>query len=552
MPRQTWIDLTILAVLTLVVHGLLLVDPGIYFDDWFVYTFVVRGEWDELTKLVRDRGIVPIEQYYWWMFRDLPVHGYRAAVFLMIIGLAWLATLLGRTSSFLSRQESLLVGVFMVCYSGFQTWVLLCTSQYVFFYLLFLAGALLALQAEREGGWRHWVRRGAALGLLAVSYCLASLLVLTMGLGVILLVYLRKLHRLTSVQVAVTYLPRRLDYFALPILYWFAVKWLIPPRGQFETYNQFLPYPIFFVAQLKTFLINSVVVQLQTGLVELARYPAVIAVAVALALIVWNLGRRRTDPPPTPAIWVLTGALLWLACAMFPYVIVGKPAEAVGWWSRHAILVSFPLGVAIVGLARLFEPRRADRVSPITIVATITLAAGMAITTTRNYVDVQARAVKDRSVMQQLAAMPEAREISVFWIEDRLPKAFGEDYRYYEWAAMFESIFGDQARAGFDRTVYRSSEVLMNDTRFFTSRFRLKDFDPAGCQAVVTIDRGNLAAGGLDPRPGSWPIVRTYHSLRLNDDPEALTTFLNRVTEVSLQPLDAPEAVHCQRSGHRR
>ncbi|MGH9372941.1 MAG: hypothetical protein ACRD15_15565 [Vicinamibacterales bacterium] len=387
MQQRGWIDLLIIAAVALVVHGLLLVDSGVYFDDWLVYTFVVKRDWHLLTAIVRDRGIPPIEQYYWWMFRDLPVFGYRAAVFIMIIGSAWLAMLVGRASTFLSRQESLLVAVFIVCYSGFQSWVLFCTSQYVFFYCLFLAAALLAFQAEREQGWRHWARRGAALTLFATSYCLGSLLFLTMVFGVLLLLHIKKIRGLTILRLIVTGVPRRLDYFALPVIYWYGVHWLIPPRGLLEGYNTVLRSTDAIVSNLKQFAINSVAVQFRTGLDALGQHPSAIVAAVALAVVVWSLGKRWGDPAPTPTKWLLPFALVWAIGAMFPYAAVNKPAAPIGWDTRHALLVSYPLGVAIVALARLFQPRRATYMSLAAVLAVISLPAGMAITTMRTYVD---------------------------------------------------------------------------------------------------------------------------------------------------------------------
>ncbi len=547
MQRGGWIDQAILVVVALVVHGLLLLDTGIYFDDWVVYTYVVKGDWELLSSIVRDRGIAPVEQYYWWMFRGLPVFAYKAAVFIMIIGMGWVAMRLGRTSTFLSRQESLLVALFMVSYSGFQTWVLFCTSHYVFFYCLFLIGALLALQAERERGWRHWLRRAAALCLFAVSYGLNSLMVLTIVFGLVLLLFLKKLHRLTGFRLVVTYLPRRLDCFALPIVYWFAVKWLIPVQGLLTTYNQFLTSPAAIVTNLQQFAINAVAMQFRSGVAQLWEHAPAIAAPVAVGILVWWRSRHRADPPPAAPTPLLAVAVMWLVSTMFAYAVVGKPATPAGWDTRHALLVSFPLGVAIVALARLLQPSGATHVSLAGSLAMMALSAGMAISTIETHVDLQARAVKDQSVMQQLVAMPQARETSVFWVQDRLPQPFSESYRYYEWAGMFEHAFGDQTRAGFDRQVYRGSEVLTNDRRYFIARYRLKDFDPAGCQAEMTIDWGRVEAWGLTPPPSSWPLVRTYQRLRLFGAQERLTRFLNEVTDVRLEPLSAPEAVHCAR-----
>ena len=91
MTQRPWVEWSMLAGVASVVHGLLLVDPHTYFDDWFLYTYVSTHDWDLLSAVSRDRGIVPIERHYWWMFRDLPVVAFRAVVFVMIVASAGLA-----------------------------------------------------------------------------------------------------------------------------------------------------------------------------------------------------------------------------------------------------------------------------------------------------------------------------------------------------------------------------------------------------------------------------------------------------------------------------
>jgi hypothetical protein len=544
---ERWQDLAILTGVAVLVHGLLLLDTGIYWDDWVVYIFVVKREWPLLSAMVRERGIVPVEQYYWWLLGSLPVFAYKAAGFVMIVGSSWLAAQLGRTSTFLSRQESMLVALVMLCYSGFQDWVLFSTSHYTFFYCLFLTGALLALQAERETGWRHWIRRVATLVLFAASYGLASLLVLTMVFAGCLLLYIKKLNGASWLRLVGWYLPRRLDYVALPIVYWYGVKRLLPPQGIYAKYNELLTSASDIWTMLKRFATSAIDSQLRRALEELSYQPLVIALAFALAVGIWWLGRRRSEAPPTAVWWLLPFAVLWTTAAMLPYAAVAKPATAIGWDTRHAVLVSFPLGVTMVALARLLGRPRARHLPLAGVVAVVTICAGMALATIHTYLELQVRAIKDRSVMHQLASLPLTRDTSVFWLRDRMPKALGESYRYYEWAGMFERAFGDQRRVAFDRETYPNSDVLKNDTQYFTNRYRLKDFDPAGCQADLSIDWGRMNGWGFDPQSNRLTLVRTYHWVRMFAGPETLSRFLDEVSTVTLTPVVAAEAVHCVR-----
>jgi hypothetical protein len=126
-----------------------------------------------------------------------------------------------------------------------------------------------------------------------------------------------------------------------------------------------------------------------------------------------------------------------------------------------------------------------------------------------------------------------------------LPQPFGESYRYFEWAGMFERTFGDQTRIGFDMQVHRTQDVLQSDRPYLIARYRLKDFDPAGCQAAMRIAWGNVAAWGLESPPDPWRLVLRYQSLRLFSGRERLERFLDEVTKITLRQLDVPQASSC-------
>lgn len=545
MTRFRVIDIAAILVAVFAVHLQLLLDTGVYFDDWLVYTYVAKKDWHLLTAMVRERGIVPVEAYFWWMFRDLPPLGYKVAAFVMIVWLAVMAVLLLRTGALLSRQDSLLVGLFMICYSGYQSWVLFCTAHYAFFYCLFLTGAWLGLRAEQHSGVQHWWRRVAALTLFAASYGLNSLLVLTLLFAALLVLHLTRLHHVPLVRGLAVYLPRRSDYVALPVLYWVAVKWLLPVQGLLTGYNEIVTAPAAVAQAMTTFAQNSVYSQARKAVVHLADHPLLVVVAVLAAAAIWLASRRTDEIRPVGRLWTLALAVIWVGVAMLPYALVEKPASDAGWGTRHALLVSFPLGVLVVGVARLLGTGGGIR-APLAGVAVVSvLCVGMAATMNEVYVELQARAIKDEAVMAQLGADPLARKTSVFWVDDTLPQVFSESYRYFEWAGMFERTFGDQKRIGFDRQVYWKPEVLISDRPYFISKYRLGELDPSGCQAVLRIEWGALESAGLQRPPELTDLVRRYQRLRFFAGEKAVSDYLRTVVQTRLTPLAAAEATHC-------
>ena len=142
--------------------------------------------------------------------------------------------------------------------------------------------------------------------------------------------------------------------------------------------------------------------------------------------------------------------------------------------------------------------------------------------------------------MANLATLDNAQGISVFWVDDHFP-AGGERgtgaYRFYEWSSIFKTVWGDESRIGFDQGL-RAIEPLVVDQRYFNERYNLADFDPAGCQAMLTIRRGPLvySDAGLSAR---------YLFYRFFRSEGRLAKFLSGVTDVQVQPISAPEAVNC-------
>src|SRR5215510_3328902 len=143
----------ILLLLAFVTHGLLLLNDGLYEDDWLVYTKLIQGNSDAIrTEWIGETGL-PEAAYFHLLMGRLPwiLLGYKFVTFVAVLTIATAAYLIARRTEMVTPQEALLIGVFTLIYPGNQTTVQPITTPYFLFYAIFMTAAYLALRFEYHG-----------------------------------------------------------------------------------------------------------------------------------------------------------------------------------------------------------------------------------------------------------------------------------------------------------------------------------------------------------------------------------------------------------------
>jgi len=161
----------------------------------------------------------------------------------------------------------------------------------------------------------------------------------------------------------------------------------------------------------------------------------------------------------------------------------------------------------------------------------------------RNYVGWQARWVKDRSVMVNLRGREDARDDSVYWVYDEFPAVGKEFYRFYEWSSIFKTVWGGESRVGLDQknttSEFDNSEKFLDRRQeFFTARYNLSNFDPAGCEVKLTIRPG--------PEASSETTMAFKYLYYKFFSPSRLDEYLRGVTNIEVQPIQSPRATNCR------
>ena len=534
-----------LFALLVAVHGVILVNDGVYWDGWLFFTQLVEGRWDIMRETFFSMG----NPAAYYMHRVVSgttggVLGYRLWTFAGIGASALLAARLLSKAELLTRGQIGFVAAIVIVFPTFNISTLdLAISLYGLFWTLFLVGGVLGVEGEVSASRPKAVAlRVAAHVAFFCSFWIKSFLVVYFAwLALLALVSLKKRDERPSPGALASFAVRHVDYLASPFAFWIFAKLAFPLRGpsaDFTTYNQISFSPSVVLDALLMFFTTSFVRLPNAILTHLFATPIVlVAVAIAGALVAARFAREveARRGPDTRAPKVLLVGLVLFVMGAFPYAAVGKAPTVAGWDTRHGLLVVIPTGILLVGLAQLLVerdalPRRVVAAGLFAIVVTC------GYTTWSSHIEWQARWAKDRAFMLRLSESADAKATSVFELEDRFPLGGESSYRFYELASIFKRVWGDESRIGYDvsATTY---EKTLEHRALFTSMYNLGALDLEGCRSRLIMKQGPRRLSHIS-------LAARYTAYRLLA-PSRLDALLRDVVEIEVVP--AGGGSHCRR-----
>ncbi|MGA7800316.1 MAG: hypothetical protein WCC36_05855 [Gammaproteobacteria bacterium] len=522
--------MAILFLLSLVTHGLLLLNDGTYWDDWLIKSYLANHDWASLHQMTSEMGLPLFGYFFWGVHALFGPHGYTVVAFALVTAISLLIYALLAHSGVGSHAERLAISALALTFPAYRTSVLFITLQYLFCYTLFLLTALMVLKAESWPRLRRASIRPLALALFFLSFNTNSLLVFYfVFLGYLFYDRIQRLHTPWWTQLQ-TDLPRHLDYLILPFVYWTTKLIFFPRHGDYANYNRFDWAISSLWRHLHGFLYWGMFRPLRNSFDLIALHPLVgVAAFTILALLLRTpraarvLGSEAT-PSPRATLTLMAVLTAILFAGLFPYIAVGLSPGPDPWDSRFNLLTVFPFAILIVATSRFIALEPASSTTRLSGLLTarwlllITLIAASALRFIAIYIDYEARWVKDRSVITHLTEMPQLRHFSVIAIKDRMPipSQPKEDYRWYEWTTMFHEVWGGTSTVGHYAD---GSPRILRLRRYYTT-----DFHNDGCNATLTIAPGP-GAGSHTHLAFEYLFLKYLH-------PGDLHSFLRTVTEL--------------------
>lgn len=495
----------LIGVMALLSHGLLLLNDGMYWDGWLLDNHLAEGDWGEVNKWASDSGMPAIGYFYWGLQMVGLATFYKIIAFIALFVSALFVFRICLESKWVTKVEATGIALLSLVYPAYQTTVEMSTFRYLVFYCMFLYVILQLWKTTRFEAplvLTLW-RRILLLLILFFSFNLNSLLVFYFPLMLALFWGIKRSNaHLSWTEVLKKHVPGKLDFIALPFIFFAIKKIFSPTSGVYANYNQLNLNPASIGTHVGTYVQNALVGQFDAALSGLISHPFLLLLLFVLTYLAYTKYEPEVgatvdqvahdQPGDTPAVLLAGFAGLLLVGAMFPYAAVGQSPSLQGWHTRHALLASLPVALFVVSLLRpmwfIFsgQARGAMDGRFAALLIGVLLLVAFSLSTISTYVSWQARAVKDKAIMTVLADTPILKGTSVFWVDDQYPLGGERLYRFYEWAGMLKKAWGGESRVGFQLQGY-SMESLGMFRGFYTKSNLLSEFEPSGCQVGLTI-----------------------------------------------------------------
>ncbi len=455
---RAWRDAAVLAVVTLLAHGVVLTHRGLTWDDWPLAGWFARGRLDLVRWQFHELG-APID---FLIHRALfalpdPLLGYRVTALVAIAGGgAALSALLARTQLFTAR-ERLAIACLAVVFPAGAAAASITVVPYVVKLALFWIGWWLVLSQR------------AVLGtyLIALSFFLKSLLVFhVVGLCALLAT------ADGPPGARVRWLFRRHPHLVLlaPAFY-LVTAWLFPAHGEYHFYNALWP-STHDVVSASAHSVANVLVELATAAGWAGAIVVVLGFAAGFAVPPEDVDRRQAGG-------MIAAGLGFAVLAIVPYALVGKPLALTGIDARNALLLPVPVGLVAIGVSRALPWPRVRLAIPVALIALLAASSLAA------HLSWRAQAAHDLRVIRALAANPDGARYQIFLIDDRAPEGPARWRFHWEWAEILRRAYGGETRIGYD--LARHDEAWVRGAVSHPPHDDRLRWDPAGCLARATI-----------------------------------------------------------------
>lgn len=521
----------ILFLFVIFAHCLLLIDDGVYFDEWQFDS--VPANLSLLAQLEKDTARMGFPQagYYIWGIFALPRLLQNIISFLVPLATAFILIKILREINIFKAHEVKLIAIFSVLYPGVQTYLENIQLIYALSTLLHLFGWMLIFRSANSIGINAKQNIVASIAIL-ISFTTGSFLVFHYAF---LLLYLFKILKITNgVECKLQNLAKVVIYACLPLLYYFVMRfWLFPiTTPNMPNYNQPSVWYIISPQIWWYFIQNGIVGILNWSFQEVISFPAFVLFVSLFQPFRSAFSKELNSNNPKSDFRVLyIIGLIGLGMAMLPYAAVGKPSDLHGLTTRSNLLIGLPISIIFLAVFRQFRSVNIKQHPLLEIIAVLLILIGFMLSHVHNYISWQSRWVLDRSILLNLSESTDVKKYKIFSIEDKYGWLEREDIEYYlslrapyTWEYMIRrSLEGDQ---------YLLDENSYYLPDFFENRNR-PEYKTGGCRAKIVIERGKRTEMRGGATVSSVDLFTRYLFIRFFQ-PSKMNDFLRENTKVSI------------------
>jgi hypothetical protein len=529
--------ITYLLLLCFACNWMLLLNDGFFWDDNVYYGLIQGQHYEEFTTFILETGLPINILFFRGMDYLIGITNHRWVSFATIFFSAILLNDLFKHIAGKYKSLSLVFATLYLTLFPFKSTVLLCTTVYQVMLLLFIAAVYVRVRfGINESKWVRVTSRVTFIMLSFISFNTASILVaFYFYLAFEYFCLYEPSQSAWSRKKILDYIKNNIFEILLPIIYWLIKENFFPTHGLYVNYNKI------------NFDLQNTISVTSKFLSRIFKYNPLYSVTTKsqlLALLIflfplllmsfsWTSAWKRFNLSPFRGnqwLWLFWPTSFLIITAL-PYALLQIVGSPQGWESRHYILLTLSLPIFILAVVGLYlnRIREIAQLSSIgflfrPLICTIALAG--AVNMNIVYLDYQALAIKQWSVVENLKVKPELKKFSSFWINDQVgdfsKKGFtwyeATHQSWYEWVAIFTKAWG--AEKWFGNNSDEPSASSYKGTRYSAS-----EINPTGMECRLTL---------LKTTPLSkYDIVRHYWSAKYFGTDDQRKAFLLSISSIS-------------------
>lgn len=525
----------ILLGILLAAHAPLILNDGLFMDDWLVLK--VRPDYVvDLGFLLNGAGHPIFFSYdHIANLTDNPILVMKVLAFSGIFLGATCMLLAATRLNLMTCMEGVGFALIVWTYPGYQLWAGKANAVYVFSFGLVFVGAWLLTLAFGASGMRHVLLRIATGLAFLLSFALNSTMVLYgfLMLGLLFAMWRAADHEQSQIRRAIlaswrcaTGYP---ELVVLPLVYWGALTVFFKRIGVYAGhYNAHVPTPSAFFDGARGFFLVGYRNVLSKAAHAALDSPFLLALAAVLIAFGFLLLRSKTKSSRrsgnSVALPLLLCPITFFALAL-PYLIAGlRPADHF-YESRHLLMFGVPSALGLLAIKRLAETAVSPNVAFAGVFGSASILSIAVLWS--NYVLMQTRVLRQEALSSHLAVIAKPAA-TVFAVNDgfldhpstRMPFGLSEV------SGMLRLAWGNQPLLGFTLGVERAT--FLHEMEFLRTAegSAFHNIDPSGPQATISFQPG--------PAAGDTGLVRHYYACRLLGRCD-VATLLRELATVTIQ-----------------
>jgi hypothetical protein len=479
-------DLLFIFIIYCISSGLILLNKGVFWDDWVLYNVNMH---DIIDRFHQSGSIWPGYLHSFILTFDHSILFYRILIFFAYFFSAILLNKILYSIKEIDYISRIIIVLIFILFPVNSARITLICLPYAVCHFLFFLGLYFV---DKFLSSKKMVFRILALLVLFCSFTITSLLVFYCI--VFLYIVYREKSRIKSIKSLVALGFRYLDFTILPFIYWIIKLTYMVPYGLYEGHNNiniknFLGfYPLIWDS-----FHSSFVQILDISLRHTSFLVLVFGIILWVIMLCYNFEWSECKSRRTSVYFLILGIFLFI-CAVFPYIAVGSVVQSDDWNSRNQLLV--PLGVALIlNYGSVLCCQALGINSKIRVLLLSLLIAMFININIQTYLDFQKDWYKQLSIIENIKNDEEIRNHTTFLFADCYPElnANNRIYRFYEYTGFMKEAFHDESRFGNNAL---SKLITIEDIKVYSSSFNssynLKDYTLHEPEIVVFIKRGSL------------------------------------------------------------